>query len=138
MRRWYVILSVAMVALLALSGPALAARGGSPGSPLAPDAIWADGALWGTIPQGSLHYNGNDESYDRLFIFTGGEQAPVSEAAPGNPHYNGGRWLPVMVTWETTPYLLTSHADVHAAAQAGDITVGAPDTSGTFLCPLIG
>jgi hypothetical protein len=61
----------------------------------------------------------------------------VSEAGPGNPDYNGGRWLPVSVTWNSDPYLLTSYDEVQAAAAAGDITLGEPERDSAFLCPLI-
>lgn len=135
MRRAVAVLFAAMLGLMLIAGPALAAKGGVKGSPIAPDAIYADGQLWGTIGQGPLHYNGNDQSFDKLFLVPG--QMPVSEAGPGNSDYNGGRWLPVPVTWNSAPYLLTSYSEVRAAALVGDITLGAPNTGGTFLCPLI-
>lgn len=120
----------AFVALALFAGPALAAE-----SPIVPDAIYADGQLFGTVLQGSLPYNGHDASYDLLFEVPG--QQAVSEAGPGNPDYNGGRWLPVSVTWNSDPYLLTSYDEVQAAAAAGDITLGEPDRDSAFLCPLI-
>lgn len=135
MKRSSAIVLVALAALLALTVPALAAPGGTPGSPIAPDAIYADGKLFGTIGLGSLPYNGNDHSFDRLFM-PDSDQPPISEAAPGRG-YNGGRWLPVPVTWVSEPYLLTSAADVMAAAAAGDVVIGEPDTAAAFLCPLI-
>ncbi len=137
MRKTIVIVIAALLAVGLIAAPAAAARGGEPGSPIIGDALWADGDLYGTILQKSLPYNGNDASYDRLFLVPG--QSPVAEAAPGNSDYNGGRWLPTPVEWAdgVTPYVLTSHADVHAAAMAGDIVVGEPMTNAAFLCPLI-
>ena len=83
---------------------------------------------------GALPYNGNDHSFDRLYMVPG--QQAVAEAAPG-PGYNGGQWLPVPVTWNVDPYLLTSEDAVMAAADAGHITLGMPQYDATFLCPLI-
>lgn len=137
MPRLRILLAVTALLLGALAAPALAARGGTPGSPIAPDAIWADGSLFATIGQGPLHYNGNDDSFDVLVLVP--DQAPVAEAAPGNPHYNGGRWLPTPATWTmgTSPTLLTSYAEVVAAVDAGDLVLEAAHTGAVFLCPLI-
>lgn len=129
---------IAMLALATLlllgtgATSALATPQGSP--PIDPDAIYADGTLFGTIGLNPLPFNDNPHSFDTLYLVPG--QQPVAEAAPG-PGYNGGRWLPVSVTWNTTPYLLTSYDAVQAAADAGDITLGAPQYEATFLCPLI-
>jgi hypothetical protein len=128
-------LTMATALVLTLAVPALGAPGGNPGSPIAPGAIWADGQLFATVGLGSLPYNGNDQSFDMLFMIEG--QEPVSEAGPGNPDYNGGRWLPTPVTWNTTPYLITSYADLQEAVAAGDVTIGDSDTGAAFLCPLI-
>lgn len=137
MPKIHVVLATTALLLAVVATPASAARGGRPGSPISPDAIWADGELRGTVPQGELRYNGNDRSYDLLIGIDG--QAPVAEAAPGNPDYNGGRWLPVSATWTggATPTVLTSYAAVLAAVDAGDLVLGTPDSDGTFLCPLI-
>lgn len=55
--------------------------------------------------------------------------ASVSEAAPGEPGYNGGRWR-VVQAWGITTQL-TNAADVVAAASA------LTDTGVRFVCPLI-
>ena len=135
MKRSSAIVLVALAAMVALSVPAIAAPGGTPGSPIAADAIYADGKLLGTIGLGALPYNGNDHAFDRLFMPDNGQPA-VAEAAPGRG-YNGGRWLPVPVTWVSEPYLLTSYAAVIDAAAAGDVVIGEADTAAAFLCPLI-
>jgi hypothetical protein len=137
MRKTIVIAIVAVLAVGLVAAPAAAARGGEPGSPIIEDLIWADGDLYGTILQNGLKYNGNEASYDKLFLVPG--QNPVAEAAPGNSDYNGGRWLPTPVEWAdgVTPYELTSYADVHTATAAGDLIIGESDTSAAFLCPLI-
>ena len=137
MRKTIVIVIAALLAIGLIAAPASAARGGVQGSPIIEDLIWADGDLYGTILQKGLNYNGNESSYDKLFLVP--DQNPVAEAAPGNSDYNGGRWLPTPVEWAdgATPYELTSYADVHAAAVAGDLIIGASDTGAAFLCPLI-
>lgn len=102
--------------------------------PIAPDAIYADGTLFGTIFLNPLPFNDNPQSFDKPFLVPG--QQPVAEAAPG-AGYNGGRWLPVPVTWNTTPHTLISDGAVQAAAGAGDISLGTAQHEATFLCPLI-
>lgn len=130
MRRAPVLALVGLLALGILAAPAMAAD-----TPIVPDAIWAEGELYGTVLLGSLPYRGNDKSFDRLYMVPG--QRAVAEAAPGDPQYNGGRWLPVPVIWNVTPYQLTSEDQVLGAAAAGDVTLGAPMTGAAFLCPLI-
>jgi hypothetical protein len=138
MRKSIVIAIVAVLAVGLVAAPAAAARGGVKGSPIVEDLIWADGDLYGTILQKSLKYNGNESSYDKLFLVPT-QDNPVAEAAPGNSDYNGGRWLPTPVSWAegVTPYELNSSAEVHTAALAGDLIIGASDTGAAFLCPLI-
>lgn len=126
---------LALATLLLLGAGAASAFASSQNSErIAPDAIYADGTLFGTIGLNPLPYNDNPQSFDELYLVPG--QQPVAEAAPG-PDYNGGRWLPVPVTWNTTPYTLTSDDAVQAAANAGDISLGTPQYDATFLCPLI-
>ena len=55
--------------------------------------------------------------------------ASVSEAAPGHPGYNGGRWSVVDAHGITTQ--LTNAGDVIAAASS------LVDTGTRFVCPLI-
>jgi hypothetical protein len=128
-------LILSAVLVLAFAAPALAAKGGEPGSPISPEAIWADGTLFATIGQGSLHYNGHDDTYDRLYQVP--DQAPISEAGPTNPDYNGGRWLPTPVTWNVASYEITSAHALHMAAMAGDVTIHYDETGDPFLCPLL-
>jgi len=75
-------------------------------------AIYGDGEVWGTkgtttLPEPSSK---NLQSFDKLYVFTnfndpGSVQLPVSEAAPGNPNYNGGRWNLQTVTWTQAGFL---------------------------------
>ncbi len=140
MRRITILIAVIALALLSAI-PAFAARGGEQGSPIIEDLIWAGGEQLGTILQKQLPYNGNEASYDKLFVFVEGDglvvQAPVAEAAPGNEDYNGGRWLPTMVEYDGTLGTLTSHADLAAAIEAGAATIVGIDFDAAFLCPLV-
>jgi hypothetical protein len=107
----------------------------NPGKPDFSGGIYADGQLFGTkgaatIPAPNSH---NVQSFDVLVRFD--NQPAVSEAGPGNPDFNGGRWILKTATWNTDPYLLTSYADVLAAEQAGDITI--VNDHSYLECPLL-
>lgn len=126
--------------LLAL---ALAAAAG-PVSAQAPnfgEAIYADGQAWGTKGLGDLPApnDSNTQSFDMLFAFTNGVpgQLPVSEAGPGNPNYNGGRWNLQNATWVegAEPVLVTSYAQLAALVDAGEMEFTSANTY--FLCPLL-
>jgi hypothetical protein len=88
-------------------------------------AVYGDGQTWGTKfttelppPKGrNLH------SFDRLFVVVNGAagQLPVSEAAPGNPSYNGGRWFTHTVMW--TAAGLAAHAPLPVLMSMDDITL---------------
>jgi hypothetical protein len=102
-------------------------------------AIYADGEAWGTKGTTNLPAPNdlNRQSFDGLFKFTNGAegQLPVAEAAPGNPAYNGGRWIEYNVTWVGTPELVTSYAQLHALKLAGLVTI--IETGNYFQCPLL-
>ena len=69
-------------------------------------------------------------SVDTLYVFPDCPScASVSEAAPGTPGYNGGRWRVVAAAGISTQ--LTNAEDV--LAQATSLT----DTGTRFVCPLI-
>jgi hypothetical protein len=69
-------------------------------------------------------------SFDTIYEFPDcASCANVSEAAPGTPGYNGGRWRVVAAAGITTQ--LTNAEDV--LAQATSLT----DTGTRFVCPLI-
>lgn len=72
-----------------------------------------------------------------LFVIMDGAagQLPVAGAGPGDPGYRGGKWAFNSVTWNTTPYLLTSAAEVRTAEMSGDVTVTrVPEND--FKCPI--
>jgi hypothetical protein len=65
----------------------------------------------------------------------GAGQKGVVSVAPGDVGYHGGHWKFFAVTWNVTPYLLTSEAGVLAAAAAGDVTI-TPVPANDFKCPI--
>jgi hypothetical protein len=138
-RRLSLTLVIAALALL-VAVPVYA----GPGKPNFTAQIYGDGEEWGTkgttdLPAPNDH---NLQSFDALYLVP--DQMPVSEAAPGNPDYNGGRWRTVIVTWNTTPELLTSFSvdyvnDIHSIEYQlaqGNITLDATGAS-YFECPLL-
>lgn len=73
--------------------------------------------------------------FDHIYVL-GGELANVSDAAPGDKEFNGGRWEVLPVTWLTIPPTQFTNAEqIHMAAQKGQIQIGAPVRH--FECPLI-
>lgn len=102
-------------------------------------AIYADGEAWGTKGTADLPApnENNRQAYDGLYKFTNGVegQLAVAEAAPGNPAYNGGRWIEIFVTWTVEPQLVTSYAQLQAHIDAGDLT--AVESGAYFQCPLL-
>ncbi len=98
-------------------------------------AIYADGVAWGTKGNGDLPApnDNNRQSFDGLYKFTNGVagQLAVAEAAPGNPAYNGGRWIEYSVTFNGDPELVTSYAQL----QTLDVTI--VETGNYFQCPLL-
>jgi hypothetical protein len=98
---------------------------------------------------GHLYYNGSvvrtvvppaanpHMGTENLYAIMGGVegQLPVVATAPGAPGYRGGKWAFHSVTWNTTPYLLTSEAEVLAAQGAGDVTIQRV-AENDFKCPI--
>lgn len=134
-------LFISLIMGLLVAGAAQA----GPGAPNFSPAIYGDGEMWGTKGTTSLPApNGhNMQSFDKLFVFPDGAttapgQLPVSEAAPGNPDYNGGRWATYTIVWEmgSMPVLLTSYADIMYYVNAGDLVIVEGDHS-YFQCPLL-
>jgi hypothetical protein len=102
-------------------------------------AIYADGETWGTkgnadLPAPNDH---NRQSFDGLYKFTNGveDQIAVAEAAPGNPAYNGGRWIEIFVTWNVEPEMITSFAQLEGHIEAGHVTL--VESGNYFQCPLL-
>jgi len=115
----------------------------APGAPNFSPAIFGDGAMWGTkgtTPLPAPNEN-NMQSYDKLFVFPvnyAPGQLPVSEAAPGNTDYNGGRWAIYAAVWAegSTPVLLKSYSEVMYYVHSGDLVI-AEGAVGYLQCPLL-
>jgi hypothetical protein len=116
-------LTAAGLAGLALAAPAMAEGLGPPSG-----TIYAFDTAFRTIATPtSLPDRG---SFDTIYVFPDCPScASVSEAAPGRPGYNGGRWKVVAAHGITDQ--LTNAADVVASASA------LTDTGIRFVCPLI-
>ena len=137
---------------LALGVGAMGSASALPGKPGFGAGIDGDGEVWGTklttpIPAPT----GNEQSFDVLVFVVEGPgrvvpplQLPISEAAPGNPAYDGGRWISKTVTVEEP---ITDYETFLAEQAAGTFSPfidGAPlDGNGYsirpayFQCPLL-
>jgi len=113
-------------------------------------ALYGDGQVWGTKGTTSLPEPTADnlQSFDKLYVITNfndpnATQLPVSEAAPGNPNYNGGRWSLQFVTWTAAGFMayggyapvLKSGEEVTYNAQMGYLEIVSASTY--FQCPLL-
>lgn len=121
-----------------------------PGQPTFMPALYGDGEVWGTKGTTSLPApNANNvQSFDNLYVVTNfndpnAVQLPVSEAAPGNPNYNGGRWSLQTVTWTAAGFMayggfapvLKSEEDIRYNEQMGYLEIASGSTY--FQCPLL-
>jgi hypothetical protein len=139
-----------MMMIMVVQGIAVA----DPGKPNFVPALYGDGETWGTkgtttLPAPNAH---NRQSFDALYVITNSNnpmgQLPVSEAAPGNPNYNGGRWFTHTVEWTAEGFMhhgivpvLTSDADLDLHESLGHLVItpgsfpGGPPVY--FQCPLL-
>lgn len=74
-------------------------------------------------------------SYDAIYALGDG-LINVAEAAPGQPGFNGGRWMVLPITWHVAPVQLTSNEAVEWYDANGWITIGATPIA-QFECPVI-
>jgi hypothetical protein len=118
------VLSAAAAVFLVTMAPTQAAQPGF-------GELYYDGEIVGTVvPPASSPREGRDN----LYAVPG--QLSVIGVAPGDRDYHGGHWAFHNVAWNVEPYLLTSEADILAAAVAGDITV-TRTPSMDFRCPVL-
>lgn len=114
-------------------------------------AIWAHGTLYGTVATPTAFNLPPVQSTDTIYSFmlsglTG--QRSVSESAPGDRNYNGGRWSVKAVFFTDqgkavhdpdndgqVNFELTSAEQVLQHAALGHLTI--IDTSIYFECPLL-
>jgi hypothetical protein len=125
MRRFLFLVLASAVAVAVLTGPSAAAGNslGPPGS-----TIYAFDQAYRTIATPTSLPNRGP--FDTIYVFPDCSTCDsVSEAAPGHPGYNGGRWRVVQAFGITSQ--LTNAEDV--VAQATSLV----DTGTRFVCPLI-
>jgi len=118
--------------LLATLFAAPAAAGGPPGLD-----FYVDGVRYRTIgtPTDLSNTGAPAHSFDRIYAL-GGALANVAEAKPGDRDYNGGRWMVLPVTWNTSAVQLTSAEQVLAYADAGLLSIATTPVK-MFVCPVI-
>ena len=104
--------------------------------------FWGDDERWGTKAVTELPEPRNKDSLDKLFFIEHeGQDAPLSEAAPGNPAYNGGRWWSHTVTVDDDSEIdfpITSYDEL-ADLPNGAVTIseGEANHPDFFECPLL-
>ncbi|SRR6266540_4232764 len=115
--------------------PSFEAAGSRPPFVFSANCCYYQGRIVRTVvPPASAPQAGIDNFYGFPSDAAAGQKGVVG-VAPGAPGYHGGHWKFFGVTWNVTPYLLTSEAAVLAAAAAGDVTVTrVPDND--FKCPI--
>ena len=126
----------------------------APGQPNFMPSLYGDGEVWGTKGTTALPApnEANRGSFDNLYVITNSNnpegQLPVSEAAPGNPEYNGGRWFTHTVEWTAEGFMahgivpiLMSDEDIDYHQSLGHVVVtpgSFPDGPPVyFQCPLL-
>jgi hypothetical protein len=125
MTRFLLLGLVAVAAAAVLASPATTAGNslGPPGT-----TIYAFDEAFRTIATPTSLPNRG--AFDTIYVFPDcASCASVSEAAPGHPGYNGGRWKVVEASGITSQ--LTNAEDV--VAEASSLV----DTGTRFVCPLI-
>lgn len=126
-----VILALALAAFGAMMVPlAVSAHPSQPGSPVGPPGgiFYAfDQTYTSTVTPAHVPDRG---PFDAFYVFPDCPTcAPVSDAAPGTPGYNGGRWA-VIQAFGITSQLMNADDVV---SQASSLV----DTGHRFVCPLI-
>jgi len=128
MRRSSRLLALAALLCLASVASLVFAQAGPPGG-----TIYAHDVAYRTVatPR-DLPPHGK---FDTIYVLGEG-LAPVSESAPGDRDYNGGRWEVRPVEFLTiAPRQFTNAEDIRAAADRGEVQIG--DVVRRFECPLI-
>lgn len=113
-------------------------------------AFYVDGVQYRTVgtPTDLSNTGAPDHSFDTIYQFSGAQPLNVATAAPGDPDYNGGRWMVQVVGYasgESYASALSafdindsddfdSAAEVEAAIDAG-VIITSPGPQ--FVCPVI-
>ena len=86
------------------------------------------------VPPAASPKEGRDNFYGFPASAAIGQKGVVA-VAPGDTDYHGGQWAFHTVTWNVTPYLLTSEGAVLTAAGLGHVTVTRVPAN-DFKCPI--
>ena len=148
------LMKVSQAVVVAVALLAAGAASAGPGKPDFSPGVYADGVAWGTKGTTPLPAPRpeNRQSFDALYVITNSNnpaaQLPVSEAAPGNPNYNGGRWFTHTVEWTAEGFMahgivpiLKSFEDIQLHQSLGHLVItpgsfpGGPPVY--FQCPLL-
>jgi len=123
----------ATATLLLLSVAATTVNAGGPPSL----GFYVDGSRYRTIgtPTDFSNTGAPDFSFDKIYALGSG-LINVAESKPGDPDFNGGRWMVLPVTWNVTPVQLTSAEAVLWYAQNGWLTIATTPVR-EFFCPVI-
>ena len=140
-------LTTALVAGLVLIVSAAAAgakgSGGVTGA-----AFYVDGTLYRTVntPTDLSGTNAPASSFDTIYQFFGAQEFNVATAAPGDPGYNGGRWMVHGLSFTNYAAALAAF-DANASGDFDSdeevlaaIAAGAATDTGVvkqFVCPVI-
>jgi hypothetical protein len=128
------VLSILSTVVLVLIGLPATAQADRPPFVFPAGCCYLGGAVVRTVvPPAATPNDGRDNFYAVM----GGvaAQKGVVAVGPGSAGYHGGDWKFLAVTWNVTPYLLTSEAAVLAAAAAGHVTITRV-AENDFKCPI--
>ena len=121
---------IIILSLLVLAVAVVPAVAAPPGFVFPDGCCYYEGEMVRTVvPPASNPKGGRDNFYGVP------DQKGVVAVAPGDLDYHGGHWKFHSVSWNVTPYLLTSENDVLAAETAGDVTI-TPVPAKDFKCPI--
>jgi hypothetical protein len=125
--RWYAATALVLFAVALGSGAAIA-QVGPPGG-----TIYAHDVAYRTV--GTPNDLPPHGKFDAIYVL-GDDLAAVSESAPGDRDYNGGRWEVRVVTFLTIPPTqFTNVEDLREAEAQGQVSFS--QVVRRFECPLI-
>src|SRR5919106_2845438 len=139
--------SAVLVAAFVMLTPATAAFAAGSGGVTGP-AFYVDGQLFRTVntPTDISGTGAPASSFDTIYDF-GGAQPNVATAAPGDPGYNGGRWMVHALSFPSGYAAAVAAADSNGSGDIdSDEEVAAAMAAGTavdagvvkqFVCPVI-
>lgn len=125
--RWYAATVFVLLAVALGSGTAIAQVGPPGGTIYAHDVAYQTVATPRDLPPHG--------KFDAIYVL-GNDLAAVSESAPGDRDYNGGRWEVRLVTFLTIPPTqFTNVEDLREAEAQGQVSFS--QVVRRFVCPLI-